>query len=444
MRALLRVSLYLLLGGLALDFRGSGDQGPSIVQYLFLVVSFAGGTGVIVSGLALGRGRIVTGSRFGSTVLVIALGFCAWAPVALVVSSDTAHDDFLSVFLPYLLYAQSLLATLLALQLGFDQRRVIRILIVVAAISCAWRLLYAVTLGGVELTSARWQILSPALPLILGASVAALTSRVHRRLAIIGMAYFFAIVLLSITRGYLVGLFFVLLAAAVTARSRGANRFAGMGYGRIAVLLISIGTSLAALMLVLPPEVSERWVGRLGGEKSTSGEEITLLYRLAQFKGQYDGLMRSEATLLAGRGFGAGFIFDEVLLSSLSFVAPDDVIERTNGSDSTWGYPIFAHGIVLGPLFLGAFLMSVIRAVRYRRGSTLHGPAAYPHDFVCYSLAALLGISLTGNIFGERLGGVMIGALVALLLWQTRALSGRRSIAAEAGALPLSARPGPT
>ncbi len=420
MRDLLRASLFLFLCGLAFDFRGGGEDGPSVAQYLFLVVAELGGLGVIFSGLVISRGRIITGSKFGTRVLLITLAFCAWAPIALVASSDTAHNDFVSVILPYLLYGQSMLAILIALQNGISERSVIRTLLVVSAISCAWRLVYAVTLGGVELANARWQILSPALPLILGASVAALNTRTHRPLAAFAMAYFLAIVTLSITRGYLVGLASVLFATVITTRGRGSALLAPRALGRMAVVVISIAVSLTVLALVLPPEVSERWEQRLSGEKSDSGEEITLLYRLAQFKGQYDELTRSGVTLLAGRGFGASFVFDELLLSSLAFVAEDEVIESTNGSDSTWGYPVFAHGIVLGPLFLGAFLFSVLRSVRKSRISALSGSEAFPQYFVCFSLMALLGIGLTGNIFGERLGGVLIGALIALLMWRTR------------------------
>ena len=420
MRDLLRVSLFLFLCGLAFDFRGGGEDGPSVAQYLFLVVTELGGLGVIFSGLVISRGRIITGSKFGTRVLLITLAFCAWAPIALVASSDTAHNDFLSVILPYLLYGQSMLAILIALQNGISERSLIRTLLVVSVISCAWRLIYAVTLGGVELANARWQILSPALPLILGASVAALNTRTHRPLAAFGMAYFLAIVTLSITRGYLVGLASVLLATVITTRGRGSALLAPRALGRMAVVMISMAVSLAALALVLPPEVSERWVVRLSGEKSDSGEEVTLLYRVAQFKGQYDDLTRSGATMIAGRGFGANFVYDELLLSSLSFIGADEVIESTNGADSTWGYPIFAHGIIMGPLFLGAFLLSAIRSVRKCRTSDLSGRAAYPQFFVCFSLMALLGVSVTGNILNERLGGVLAGALVALLIWRTR------------------------
>lgn len=418
MRPLLRASLFLFLCGLALDFRATGDSGPSIVQYLFLGASFAGGVGVIVCGLVLSHGRIAVGSRFGLRVLLITLAFCAWAPVALVVSSDTAHGDFLSVFLPYLLYGQSVLATLLALQVGIQERTIIRALLVVSAVSCAWRLVYALTLGGVELSSARWQILSPALPLILGASVAALNSRTHRQLAIVGLVYFLGIVTLSITRSYLVSLMFVLLATVVTTRGRGRALFTGKALGRMALVGIGIGIALSVLILVLPDEVGDRWLIRLSGEKADSGQEITLLYRLAQFKGQYDELTASSATMVAGRGFGARYVFDEGLLSALEFISPDEVKDSTNGSDSTWGYPIFAHGLVFGPLFLGSFLAAVLLSVRNARALATTGPVNFPAYFICYSLVALFGISLTGNIFGERLGGVIIGALVAMALKQ--------------------------
>jgi len=434
-RKLLNAGLLMLLCGLTFDFRGGGVAGPSLVQYLFLAVSSIGGLSVIVSGLILSRGRIITGSRFGSFVLLITLAFCAWAPVALVASSDTAHNDFISVILPYLTYAQSLLAVLIALQSGTSERSLIRIMLVVAVLSCAWRMVYALTLGGVELSSARWQILSPALPLILGASVAALSTKTQRPLAIFGIAYFLGIVTLSITRGYLISLAAVLLATVLATRGRGSAMLAPRSLGRVAVVAISIALSLSVLALVLPPDVSQRWAGRLTGEKSQSGEEVTLLYRLAQFKGQYDELTRNAVSLLAGRGFGANFVFDELLLSSLSFLAANEVIESTNGSDSTWGYPIFAHGFVLGPLFLGAFLFSVLRSLNRCRESQLSGRAAFPQFVVCFSLMGFLGISLTGNIFGERLGGVLIGALIALLIWQTR--DQRRYRISSSAPLPL-------
>lgn len=446
MRPLLSASLFLFLCGLALDYRSAGEGGPSIAQYLFLTLSFAGGLGVIICGMVLSRGRIAVGSRFGLRLLLITLAFCAWAPVAVVISSDTPHSDFLSVFLPYLLYGQSVLATLLALQVGVQERTIIRTLLTVSAISCAWRLVYAVTLGGVELSSARWQILSPALPLILGASVAALNTRTNRPLAVFGIVYFLTIVTLSITRGYLVGLAFVLFATVVATRGRGRALIAGKTLSRMALVVISIGMSISLLTLVLPDDVGDRWLSRLSGEKADSGQEITLLYRLAQFKGQYDELTTSTATMVAGRGFGARYVFDEGLLSALEFISADEVKESTNGSDSTWGYPIFAHGLVFGPLFLGAFLATVLLSVRNCRALQATGPANFPVYFVCFSLAALLGISLTGNIFGERFGGVIIGAVVAMGLKQgerrwKRGISGCQPAASNA-IPPASPAPG--
>lgn len=418
MRSRLRFFLLMFLYGLAFDFRGGGEAGPSIAQYLFLTVSVTGGFGVIVSALLINHGRIVIGSRFGIRVLLITLAFCAWAPVAVLVSSDTAHDDFVSVILPYLLYGQGLLVVLLALQSGIQERTIIRTLVVVSVVSCAWRLVYAVTIGGVELASARWQILSPALPLILGASVAAFHTRTNRPLAVFAMIYFLTIVTLSITRGYLVGLAAVLFATIVTTRGRGSALFAPKALGRMTLVVISVGMALAVLTMALPSEVGERWLGRLAGEKSNDGEEITLLIRLAQFKGQYDGLTQSTATMLAGRGFGASFVVDEGLLSSLAFIAPDEVVESTNGSDSTWGYPIFAHGVIFGPLFLISVLMLAVFTIKTCRRAQASGPEAFRMYFVSFSFAALMGISLTGNIFSERLGGVLIGSLAALALHQ--------------------------
>ncbi len=413
----------MLLGGFVFDFRGDGEGGPSVIQYIFLAISVLGGLGVILSGLALSRGQIDTGSRFGKRVLVIAVAFCAWAPIALVASSDTAHKDFISVILPYALYAQSILAVLIALQNGVQERLIIRTIIIVSAISCGWRLVYAVTFGGIELENARWEILSPSLPFILGSSVAAIYSKTHRRLALIGISYFLSIVFLSITRGYIISLATVLIATLVTAHGRGSQIFAPIVFGRVLLLLSALFLSLTILIFTLPSGVGERWTGRLSGERLDSGEEITLLYRLAQFKGQYDELTSSKLTLLAGKGFGAQFVFDEVLLSGLSFIGTDEVIESTNGADSTWSYPVFAHGIIMGPLFLVSFLFTVIHALRTARLSKHAGSAAFPALFSCFSLVALLGVSLTSNIFNERLGGILVGAVVAIAIRQQNRIS---------------------
>lgn len=436
MRTLLRAALMMLLCGLAFDFRASNVSGPSVIQYSFFFVAAIGGLCVIPVGLAMNRWGIVTGSRFGSRVLLITLGFCAWAPVALVASSDASHADFISVILPYLLYGLSMTAVLIALGNGVSERLIVRTMIAVSAISCAWRLVYAVTVDGVELATARWQILSPVLPLILGASVAALNTRTQRPLAMFGMVYFLGIVTLSITRGYLVGLAAVLVATVVTTRGRGSALLAPRVLGRMAVVLISIGVSLTVLMQVLPPEVSDRWTKRLTGEKSDSGGEITLLYRLAQFKGQYDELTQSGLTLVAGRGFGARFSFDEGLLSDLAFISPDESLESTNGSDSTWGYPIFAHGAVVGTSFLVAFLLVILRSLKQCRDSLVVGRDAFPQYFVCFSLMAVLGVSLTSNVLNERLGGVMLGALAALLIWSVRVIPRQNPVTPTAEAAP--------
>lgn len=251
-------------------------------------------------------------------------------------------------------------------------------------------------------------------------------------LAALGMLYFLSIVTLSVTRGYLVSLAAVFLVSVLTARAQRGAFIASKMLRRIFVITLAVFTSVGLLAFLLPNDVSQRWFGRLSGEKSSTGQEITLLYRLAEFKGQYDELTRSPATVFAGRGFGARYIFDEDLLSVLEFISRDETKDSTNGSDSTWGYPIFAHGVILGTLFLGSVLMLALSAIKTCRTIKASGPEAFQVYFVGFSFAAFMGISLTANIFGERLGAVAIGSLAALALHQ------RRKAAGPSAALALS------
>lgn len=409
--------MLLLVCGFALDFRRIEQANVPFLQELCLLLAVIGGLGLIVWRLMNRDSRIRVVPDGGRLVLLGGVIFAAWAPIAVLAGTSSSHPEFFSVFLPYGIYAMTLLATVCAINAGYRPRRAVTLLLLLTLVSSIWRVFYAVSFGGIALSEARWQILSPTVQLLVAASAVGLVQTNRRLLPLAALALFFFVVLLSVTRIYLVS---VVAIGAITLFLASKGALPGGVLRRLVAPLALIGGGLIAFAVVVMlalPEIGDRWIGRLTGEKSDSGQNITLIVRIAEYKGQFDAFTATPLTMLVGKGFGSGYEWDQDYLTSLlEFTVSDEQTNSTRGSHSTWVYPTYAHGIVIGPWFLLSLVMAFFIALRRAKNRDSDAETRYVDFFVLYGLVACYGISFTSNLINERLGGVMMGVLVGLAI----------------------------
>jgi hypothetical protein len=407
------VPVYLLLFGLALDFRNLNSDSPSTFNYIFLFIALVGAVAIIAPNLIAKNGKITVIKGGGAYIAISAILYVIWSFVAVLAGTSQSHPEFISVILPYVIYTAAMLAAVMALNRGYSARKLIRLLIIVSVLSCIWRVMVAVVFFDISLTRARWQILSPALPILLGGSAAGLLFTKHRLLPFLGISLFTFIIALSVTRGYIFSVLAVFLALLIVMRTEKSQRRNGLKAMGVSVI---IGITLLAALFLAPSSLTSRWTHRLLQEQADSGQQITLIIRLAEFKGQFDALTSSITSFFVGKGLGSNYAYDDAFLLALAFYNSDEGLESANGADSTWGYPIYANGIIVGPMFLFSILWAVRVGFRKQIGMKGTLNSHFIRYFAPFSYMAYLGISVTGNILNERLGGVILGVLTALII----------------------------
>jgi len=247
-------------------------------------------------------------------------------------------------------------------------------------------------------------------------------------LPLAGLTLFFAIVLLSVTRAYLLSVLMVMASAVVLALKGGLATAALRRILKPAALFFVAIAFLLIMGSVAGIDAASRWTDRLTSQRTDDGIDITLITRLAEYKGQYDSLMASPTTMLVGKGFGSSYEWDEGYLTDfLEFIVEEEESTTTKGSHSTWLFPFYTHGLIIGTAFVVALLMSLGSAFRRCRQLS---PGTQQHFVMVFSylcLASYFGISVTANIINDRLGGIMVGALVGLVIAQRRSTTDNRS-----------------
>lgn len=416
-----RMLLLMLLGGFAFDFRRVDNTTTSYIQFVFLAIALLGGILLCSNRLFVSDGRISVLPGKGRFIFLAIMAFLFWAPIAVIAGTSPSHSDFVSTFLPYALTGLTMLAVVLVVGDGLEPIAIVRTLIIVACISSIWRVIYGFVANDASIESIRWQILSPALPVLLGASVATLLTSKRLVLPLAGLALFLGIVMLSVTRAYLISLILVMACTVALAIKGGLPEGSLKRITKPALLFFGAVFLCLVLASAAGVDAAKRWTSRLVSQKNDEGIDITLITRLAEYKGQYDSLTVSPFTMLIGKGFGSSYEWDEGYLTDfLSFVVEEEESKTTKGSHSTWLFPYYTQGVIFGTAFIIALVLCLPLALYRCCISTVKQQEHYAMLFVFLSLGSFFGISVTANIINERLGGIIIGALVGLSIARKR------------------------
>lgn len=399
----------------AFDFRG--EQGGSAVQYVFLALALGSAVFALLAtpkALRSGPTRVMSllwWTYLGTTVAVALL-------------SHVPASQYFRCVLPALLFGLAMnLGQCLAVR-RFSPEAIVNPLLWAGIVSVFWRFINAVILSHIPIDQVRYEMLSPAIPLLFAVAVAsALLANRLQPLPLIGGALALVSVLISVTRSYIftlaaafaaVGLAFLIVLAArywsaSDLRKRMIHVFAGA---------VVTGIALIVLYLV-QPVVLERWVERLfndgGGRTKT---EVTWLTREAEATAMFHLLDADPIRFVYGKGMGAPYYWDSSYFPALLQVYPntEDLAQDIwVPGHSVWTYALFSGGAFAVAIYIFLFGWLVVMGLKCGRRALLFRTDS-PHLAFLPFVAGFCYFSqtLTANPFGERFSAQILGLCAAL------------------------------
>lgn len=400
----------------AFDFRG--EKGGSAIQYLYLAVALGSGClAVCATPAALLRkptGRIVLmwWAYLGSTALIAVL-------------SHVEPSQYIRCVLPPVLCGLALLIGQGLACRGYSAKAVVNPLLYAGMVSVIFRFIFAIFIQHIPLDEVRYEMLSPAIPLLFSAAVcSAILSPTLQWAPLAGGGLALASVLLSVTRSYILTL---LAAAATVGISFLITIWAGYWKPEDIKRKVShvmagalVGVVTLVVLYLVQPMVIERWTDRLFNNDSGGRmtKDATYLTREAEAVAIFHLLSQNPLTYVYGKGMGSLYYWDTSYFPELLEVYPDtDDI----GQDiwvpghSVWTYALFSGGAVALLCYVALFCWIVFQGLAAGRFALKTG-AAPPHLALLPFVAGVCYFSqtLTANPFGERFGAQILGLCAAL------------------------------
>lgn len=329
-------------------------------------------------------------------------------------------QTYLKVLLPFFLCGISLF---LILSIKTQQRNpdfVLNVLFLSCIISTVWRFFYAIFIAGIDFEFIRWQILSPGIHVLLGISITNLIFTEKKFLGSLGLILTFPIIIFSVTRAFLISIFFIILGLLIIflkSKNWSLKKIMTTILRRSWIFLIVI-ILIFSIVSYFKPGVFTIWEIRLFHHIADSGYDYTYLSRLAELSGQWKALSKDIITILFGNGIGSTYYWDETLLANLSFIFPQSGIGQFVAGHSTWMYFWYSSGFIIGSI---PIILMVLFFLKGYKNITSHSKAdgGYNTSISLFLISfSWLGNSFTSNLFGERFGGLLIGIVFGLILYQ--------------------------
>jgi hypothetical protein len=409
-----RVLLWGIFLPLAFDFKKMGDDSGVILQSVLLGLTVILGA-LYVSLERLSPKILTYRSTLRRVALILWLYIIFSIVPVLLWSVNIEH--YLKVLLPYILFGVGLSVMCSIERRNIDPMVVITMLVWAGLIGSLWRVVYAVFIMDLPLDGIRWHILSPSLPLLIGFGVSGVYLKKQTTLSLIVLIIAINIVVLSVTRSYLVSLLFVAIGIlAIEYKRRSLVYVIRIVLKLWLYAVIIFGVGIATVSLYQADNIV-MWLDRITKHSTESGIDITLITRLAEYKGQMIAVTGNIVTSLFGMGIGADYQWDKSTLESLSFVVVHD--SAWFGGHSTWVYPFFSSGLILGavlPLILITALLVGYKAIPREQINKVSSGLTI--TFII--MTAYLGQSFTSNLFNSRYGSLLLGVIVGCLFIYSR------------------------
>jgi hypothetical protein len=396
--------VYIL--SFSLDFRG--PAGGSASQYIMMAVCFFSAFSLIIFG------PHKKGPASLHRIILYMLIFCSSTFIPLI-AYGVPLDRYVRVAGPFFLFTTSLYIVYFMASRKVLLTELLYPILIGGLISWAWSILYAVSFQDVAIDSMRYQLLSPAQPLLIAFAFAALISGRWNTMGVICLIGSILSSLISVTRQYIISyvlllffLFWILMRSELPAKER-ITRFK-----KALVILCSIIIIGLSFTVILRPDTFNTWYQRLFVLNDISNN--TGLMRLAQTYGSWDELLNHPVYLLTGKGMGSTFYWDSTYQSYLQYYG---IEVNWVHADVMWDGIFHTSGILFGGLFTYMLLCSLKSAFRITRVFTFRGSinariwGTVPFAFVLQIFAT----SFFSNPWYNRFYAILAGILIGSLFW---------------------------
>jgi hypothetical protein len=419
-----RVFLWMYILSFCFDFKGV--KGGTTVQYIYAGASIFSTFGFfMVSQLRASSKslRWITSYWW----LYIAVTFVTVILGTMTMTIAISPIAYSRIVYPYILCGASLLMCQQMEARNSDAAEVVTPLVVCGIFSAFWHYYYGLHGGdttGAGIEDVRYQILSPATPLLLAYGLAGLiASRKITPLPLIALFISVGTILLSITRGFIItgGVCFIVLMIYVIRDTSSGKEMVLRRLGRV-LGLFAMAAVVVGGVIAVRPNTFDSWNERIfnnsGGQ---SVEDATYLIRMAEVSWDWQAISSNPQYLLTGKGVGAGFNHDSSYQRLIVGTVMDDEYEFFP-ADCTWSYAMFSSGLIFGTMMLGIYVLPLIYVARsiYLKEYERNPHFNYLKLVVLVCLAAYFSMIFTSAPFAERFFGVIMGFLVGLAYWTLR------------------------
>lgn len=412
-----RLLLWGLIMPLAFDFKKIGETGGTFIQIILVFITFVCGGLYIL--LEQQSSKLLPYRSKLRHVTLIWWIFIISSPIP-VFAWGVDKEHYLKVLLPFVLFGLGLSIMCSVERRMADPAILVEILVWAGLIGTTWRVLYAIVLGGLDLQTIRWQILGPSVSLLVGFGSAGLYMKDRKILASISLLLGLIVSVLSVTRSFLISVFFILgTIFAIELRSRSMSAaLRRITSGKFLISAILIVACSLVLATYFRPDIISLWVSRITEHEAASGLDITMVTRIAEIKGQWTALCHNVATLMLGNGIGSYYEWDQNILSELPFKLVSDL--QWFGGHSTWVYTFFSSGVLTGAI-LPVLLIYGLKSGYIAAARRLHCGAAAGSITAFLIYVSYLGTSFTTNLMNSRYGALIMGLILGTMF-----LYGRR------------------
>ena len=405
--------IWLFVCPLALDYKGAEASSGHAAQFLLAALTLGAGLILVLIAPRFGRPSALRAIVTAALLLTVLGSFFT----QLLQGND--FGNYLRVLLPFVLF---LLGYLVACHPWRKERlkHFEKAMFWAMVMSLIFSFVYGMAIS-TDLDTVRFRIVSVTLLGLQGVLLHEMV--VARRVTKFTMLLFLCTVvieLLSVTRSLIVGtLLLFVLAVWMSGYSARHLLRAVVRSVVLVALLGGVAVSAAAIF----PEVAEHWTQRVFASKeTTSGRDPTTITRLAEMKDQYDQVVSSPTSLLAGKGFGHFYHYSPDYLPYLAGqISRKDffAIKEWAAGHNFWVYQLFAGGLIFGiglPVAVLYALYCGVAAFRSWRRIRPDAPYLPIMGRSILLLAALLATSIGGNPLGPRFSGLVFGVALGLLV----------------------------
>jgi len=412
-----KIIYWVFCFSFALDFRG--EQGGSLILYVFLCVCLGSGALYLtVTGnqrMVLGRERQPRGLIWVNRLWWFYLASTVFT--TLVMGVDLIH--YMKVGVSYAVCGLAISVAKRMISRNIQLEDMVTPVIYATIVSTVWTAFYAVTVKGISVDESRYQITSPAIPLLFAYGVWLLTVGKRPRLfELAGILLSVVLTLLSVTRSNIIVLAGLLLAYAMLRRGVASKRSPRVAAIVVAIGIVGgLGITLAAY---LRPDTLETWQIRIFKQRTADNVDVTTLTRLAEYSGQWKALKEGVGSLMIGRGVGSTYVWDKDITDHFGPEAAREEYSVWDGGHSFWVYSIYTGGFLFGPIVPAIYLLSMAASWRRARAAMRlqalwrENASLRVQILPFLVLVAYFGFTFTTHPIANRFSAVTVGIVFAL------------------------------